>query len=65
MNMGKKKRSFKAALTLRQEFATLLLSYAVTPGRMQWFEQGFEVADERRYMEWLENQLRGVRDQKV
>src|SRR6185436_4487634 len=45
----------KLGLTLRQEFATLVLGYAVVSGTYQWFETGFKEEDEVKYSTWLES----------
>lgn len=50
-------------LTLRQEFATMVLHWAVMPGHRQWFEDGFDNPYgigrpiEGQYTAWLEDRL--------
>lgn len=57
----------KLSLTLRQEFSSIVLSYAVSPGNRQWFEgqgKSFDGDDERRYTDWLEKRVRKVEEER-
>lgn len=35
------------SISERQKFATLVLNYAIMPGKKQWFEEGFDEENEK------------------
>lgn len=49
-------KKYVNSISERQKFATLVLGYAILPGQKQWFEDGFDEENEKKFLQWKRQQ---------